>query len=414
MIRKIYAREILDSRGNPAIEVELTTTHTRVTASVPSGASRGKHEAAELRDGGKRFHGMGLKKAVRNINKIIFPKLKGKNPLKQKEIDKLLIRLDGTENKSRLGANAILAVSMAVCKAGAIKAKKPLYRYINQFIKRKMSMPIPYFNIINGGRHAGNRLDIQEYMVAPVRAKSYGEALEIGTEIYQNLREILIRRYGRMAVNVGDEGGFAPLIFEYKTPIELVLKAAKKAGHLNKIKIGVDIAASEFYSRGRYNFMGAKKTPLQMQKIYENLARVYPITSIEDPFEQEAFGDFARLRKVLKKVQIVGDDLLTTNPKRIRKAIDEKSCSCLLLKINQIGTITEAIEAAKLAFKNRWTVMVSHRSGETNESFIADLAVGLGAGQIKAGAPCRGERVAKYNQLLRIEQTGRISYGKFG
>lgn len=413
LIRKIYAREILDSRGNPTVEVELTTTHARVTASVPSGTSRGRHEAAELRDGGKRFHGMGVKKAVRNVNEVIFPKLKGKNPLRQREIDELMISLDGTKDKSRLGANAILAVSMAVCKAGAVEARKPLYGYINQFIKRKMRMPVPYFNVINGGRHAGNGLDIQEYMVAPVGAKSYSEALVIGAEVYQSLRELLTKKYGKAAVNVGDEGGFAPPISDYKTPVEMIVKAAKKAGHLGRIGIGLDIAASEFYKEGRYRFGGAKKTPRQMQKIYEGLAKAYPIISIEDPFEQEAFGDFAGLRKALKKVQIVGDDLLTTNPKRIRKAIDAKSCTCLLLKINQIGTVTEAIEAAKLAFKNRWNVMVSHRSGETNETFIAELAVGLGAGQLKAGAPCRGERLAKYNQLLRIGGN-KVSYGGFG
>lgn len=411
-IRKIFAREILDSRGNPTIEVDITTSNSFARASVPSGASTGIHEAIELRDGGRRYLGLGVKKAVANINRVIAPKLRGKNPKLQEEIDSLMAGMDGTSNKSRIGANAMLAVSIAVCKAAALESNKPLYAYINQVARRKMLLPVPCFNIINGGKHAGNNLDFQEYMLLPLQAKTFSHALQIGSEIYHHLSMILKKRYGRIAVNVGDEGGFAPLLRDYGQPFELILKAAEKAGY-NKIGLGIDVAASEFYRKGRYSFSKSKKTPAQMLKIYQRLAEDYPITSIEDPFEQEAFDDFRALKACLpKRVQIVGDDLLATNPARIKRAAEQKSCSALLLKINQIGTISEAIAAAKLAFENSWNVMVSHRSGETTDDFIADLAVGLGTGQLKAGAPCRGERLAKYNQLLRIEEESGISYNR--
>lgn len=411
VIKKISAREILDSRGNPTVEIDLTTTHHTVRASVPSGASTGTHEALELRDGGKRYGGMGVKKAIANIKKIE-KKIKGKS-LNQVQIDNLMIKFDGTKNKSKLGANAILPVSIAVCKAAAMEAKLPLWKYINKSMTSKPVLPVPCFNIINGGRHAGNKLDFQEYMLLPTKAKTFAEAFRIGSETYHVLKTLLEKEYGKNAINVGDEGGFAPPLSNHKQPIELILKAAEKAGYLNKVKIGLDIAASEFYKNKHYYFEGKTRTSAQMLGIYENLVKTYPIVSIEDPFDQEAFNDFAELKKILKKkIQIVGDDILTTNPERIKIAVKQDSCSALLLKINQIGTLTESFKAAKLAFRNSWNVMVSHRSGETNDSFIADLAVGIRAGQIKAGAPCREERLAKYNQLLRIEEQSSLKYNR--
>ncbi len=412
-IRTLFAREILDSRGNPTVEVDIKTSNCFARASVPSGASIGVHEALELRDAGRRYLGLGVKKALANINNIISAKLRGKNPKFQAELDAMLIKLDGSYNKTKIGANAMLAVSMVVCKAAALESAKPLYSYINQFVRRKMLLPVPCFNIINGGRHAGNNLSFQEYMLLPLKAKTFSQALQIGSEVYHYLGMILKKRYGKIAVNVGDEGGFAPLLSDYKQPFELILKAVEKAGYDGKIGLGLDAAASEFYRKGSYYFNGAKRSADQMLKIYQRLADSYPLVSIEDPFEQEAFADFKELTACLpKRVQVVGDDLLATNPARIEAAAKQKSCSALLLKINQIGTITEAIKAAKLAFDNNWNVMVSHRSGETSEDFIADLAVGLGAGQIKAGAPCRGERLAKYNQLLRIEEETKIKYNR--
>ncbi|MBR9692077.1 phosphopyruvate hydratase [Candidatus Woesearchaeota archaeon] len=406
MIRKIRAREILDSRGNPTVEVEIITDSAFTRAAVPSGASTGKHEAIELRDGGKRYNGKGVLKAVKNVNKRIAPRLEGLDVKDQARIDKIMLKLDGTPNKSKLGANAILGVSMAVCKARALERGMPLNEYIAELAGIKEAViPVPSFNVINGGRHAGNKLDIQEYMILPVDAKNFKEAMQIGAEVYHALKEIIKKKYGVNAVNVGDEGGFAPPLKKVEEPLKLLQSAIKKAGYTSKVMIGIDAAASEFYSKRKYNVEGKKLIGDKLVGVYKKLIKKYPIASIEDPFAQDDFKPWTKLTKSAgKEVQIVGDDLLCTNIKRIEKAIAGKCCNALLLKVNQIGTVSEAIEAAKKAQEKGWGVMVSHRSGETCDDFIADLAVGLNAGQIKSGAPCRGERLAKYNQLLRIEE----------
>ncbi|MBW2980178.1 phosphopyruvate hydratase [Candidatus Woesearchaeota archaeon] len=405
-IRGIKAREVLDSRGNPTVEVDVLTTFGPARAAVPSGASTGVHEALELRDGGKRFGGKGVLKAVNNVNKIIAKKLAGVDCREQKKIDKIMLEFDGTENKSKLGANAILAVSMAACKAGAMLQCIPLYQWVKELSKtKKYVMPVPCMNVINGGVHAGNKLDVQEFMLFPVGAKSFSEALRMGAEVYHALKSTIKKKYGINAVNVGDEGGFAPPVAKIDEPMKLLLDAIGKAGHAGKIKIGIDAAASEFFKNGKYLLEGKKLSPDKLASRYEEVIRKYPLVSIEDPFSEDDFEHFSLLNeKIGKKVQIVGDDLLVTNPKRVEKAIGLKSCNALLLKVNQIGSITEAIAAAKLAQSDGWGVMVSHRSGETEDSFIADLVVGLATGEIKSGAPCRSERLAKYNQLLRIEE----------
>jgi len=405
-IKSIHAREVLDSRGNPTVEAELSTVSGIFRAIVPSGASTGVHEALELRDKDKRFNGKGVQKAVKHVKSTIAKKLKGKESIKQKQIDSLMIELDSTKNKSKLGANAILAVSMAVCKAGAASRKKPLYEHIGKlFGTIKYVLPVPFFNVINGGKHAGNKLDMQEFMIAPVGFKSFKEALRAGTETYHALKGIIKKKYGIDAVNVGDEGGFAPPVDTAEQALNLLVQAIKKAGYTGKIKIAMDCAASEFYSNGHYLLAGKKKTGKQLMTMYEKLVKKYPIISIEDPFDQEDFESYAELtKKIGRRVQIVGDDLLVTNVERIKTALKSNACNALLLKVNQIGTITESLNAARLSLESGWNVMVSHRSGETEDSFIADLVVGLSAGQIKTGAPCRSERLAKYNQLLRIEE----------
>ena len=410
-IKKIFAREILDSRGNPTVEVDLFTGDFKVRASVPSGASTGIHEASELRDNQKRYLGKGVQKAVKNVNKIIAPKLRGKE-LKQGALDNLMIKLDGTKNKRRLGANAILGVSIAICKAKAMEEGIPLYRRIAKLaLNKKPKIPVPFFNVINGGKHAGNDLVLQEFHIVPVKAKSFSEALRIGTETEFVLRDIVKKRYGKLAVNVGNEGGFAPPIKTAEQALDLLVEAIKKAGYNNKVKIAIDAAGSEFFKQGYY-YVPKKMSKAELLNYYLDLIKKYPIISLEDPFSQDDYAPFVHItEKIGKKVQIVGDDLLATNIERIHKALDMKACNALLLKVNQIGTVTEAILAAELALLNKWNVMVSHRSGETNDDFIADLAVGLGVGQIKAGAPRRGERVAKYNRLLRIEEDN-IKYEK--
>lgn len=401
-IKKIKAREILDSRGNPTVECDILTNKGLVRAAVPSGASTGVHEALELRDNSKRYNGKGVLKAVANINKIISKKLIDIDCINQKKIDELMINLDKTENKSKLGANAILAVSKAVCKAGALSKGIPLYKHISNISGNKPKIPTPFMNIINGGRHAQNNISFQEYMVVP-KAKSFAESLQIGTELYHLLKNNIIKKYGKSNANVGDEGGFAPNLKKIKEPLELITGAIDNIGYSGKVKIALDVAASEFYSKKAYFVDAYHLSAKKMIPLYSNLIKEYPIISIEDPFEQESFEDFAIFTRK-SKIQVVGDDLLVTNIKRLQKAIQLKAGNALLLKLNQIGTVTEAIDAANLAFKNNWNVMVSHRSGETEDNFISDLAVGLGCSQIKAGAPCRGERVAKYNQLLRIEE----------
>ena len=410
-IHSIKAREILDSRGNPTVEVDLETNLGIFRASVPSGASRGKYEAVELRDGGKRYHGMGVLKAVNNVNKIITPKLKGKDVTRQKEIDELLIKLDGTENKSKLGANAILAVSMAVCRAGAAAKNLSLYQYIfHQFFqcneeRARYILPRPCFNIINGGAHAGNELDFQEFMIVP-QGKIFSKNLQIASEIYQELKNLIKKKYIDLAINVGDEGGFAPPIKLPQEAIELILEAAKKLNY--EIKIILDVAASKFFKNGKYKMKIGVFTRDGLLRYYEKLIKNYPILGLEDPLAEDDWEGWEKLisnsQFLISKPLVIGDDLTVTNPKRIELAQEKKACNAAIIKINQIGTVTEAIEAANLAKSYGWKIMVSHRSGETCDDFISDLAVGIGADFIKSGAPARGERVAKYNRLLKIEK----------
>ncbi len=410
-IKNIEAREILDSRGNPTIEVGVKTGFGIFKASVPSGASTGKHEAVELRDGGKRYSGKGVLKAIKNIEKIILPELKGKDVRLQKEIDNLMIKIDGTENKSRLGGNSMCAVSLAVCRAAAISSGLELFQYVKKISKNtykisgvKNKMPLPSFNIINGGAHAGNRLDIQEFMIAP-QGKSFSENLRIATEIYHQLKLILSKKYGKQATNLGDEGGFAPPLLMPEQALNLILLAARKLNYQNKIKIILDVAASEFFEKGKYKMQLGVFTKEGLLRYYLKLVSHYPIMAIEDPFAEDDWDSFKEITKKLdKKVLIIGDDLLVTNPKRIKTAIEKKAANAMILKINQIGTVSEAFESVKLARQADWKIMVSHRSGETNDDFIADFAVGIGADFIKTGAPARGERLVKYNRLLKIEE----------
>lgn len=403
IIKRALGREVLDSRGNPTVEVEVWTKNCRARAIVPSGASTGSHEAVELRDKQKRYFGKGVLKAVSNVN------LLGKKLIDRQidinEIDDLLIKHDGTKNKSKYGANAILGISLALTKALSKENNESLYKTFGKLAgNKKFTLPTPFFNIINGGMHAGNELDFQEYMIAP-KAKTFSEKLRIGSEIYHELKDILKKKYGKLAVNVGDEGGFAPPLELIEEPIELILDAAQNLGYKKQIGIALDIAASKLKSENDYVIEGKSHEAFEMIEIYKQLVKNYPIISIEDPFAEDDWDNFYVLTKEIgKKVQIVGDDLLVTNKERIENAIKLKSCNALLLKMNQIGTVTEAIEAAKIAMKNKMKVMVSHRSGETEDISIADLSVGLNTGQIKSGAPCRGERTAKYNQLLRIEE----------
>ena len=415
-LTRIFAREILDSRGNPTVEVDLTTSKGTFRAAVPSGASTGIYEALELRDKDpQRFMGKGVLKAVENINTVIGPALVAMNAdvTKQGDVDATMLAMDGTENKSKLGANAILGVSLAVCKAGAAHKGVPLYRHIADLAGNgsDLILPCPAFNVINGGSHAGNKLAMQEFMIMPTGASSFREAMQIGSEVYHTLKGVIKKRYGQDATNVGDEGGFAPNIQDNREGLELLKDAIEKAGYTGRVQIAMDTAASEFHKDGKYDLdfknpnSDASKwlTGAQLTEMYQSFVAGYPIVSIEDCFDQD---DWEAWSEVTAKtdIQIVGDDLLVTNPKRIRTAIERKACNALLLKVNQIGSVTESIEACKLSQSNGWGVMVSHRSGETEDTFIADLVVGLCTGQIKTGAPCRSERLAKYNQLLRIEE----------
>jgi len=400
-IQKIKAREILDSRGNPTIEVDLITNQGLFRASVPSGVSKGKYEAVEKK----------AKIAVNNVNKIIAPKLKGKVPAKQKEIDNLMIKLDGTKNKSKLGANAILAVSQACCRAGAKSTNLPLYRYISRLSRgrtsTKLSLPAPSVLLIEGGAHAGNELDFQEFMIVP-QIKPFSKNLQIAAEIYQEIKKIIKQKYIDLAINVGDEGGFAPPARVPEEALNLILKAAKNLGYQNKIKIILDVASSQFFTDDKYKMKFGVFTSEGLLRYYSDLIQKYPISGLEDPFSEEDWEGWKKIKSKVKsqksKVLIISDDLLATNPERIKAAFSKKACNAIILKPNQIGTITETIEAGRLAKSYGWKVMVSHRSGETCDDFISDLSVGIGADFIKAGAPARGERVAKYNRLLRIEE----------
>jgi len=400
-IKGIHAREILDSRGNPTIEVEVTTEEGYLGwAAVPSGASTGIYEAVELRDGGTRFHGRGVTKAVAAVEGEIAGRLIGFPVTEQRRIDEEMIRLDGTENKSRLGGNAVLGVSVACAKAAAASMEVKLYEYIDA---EASLLPVPFFNVINGGKHAGNQLDFQEFMVAPTGAKSFREALMMGSEIYQTLKSRLLEGYGKNAINVGDEGGFSPPMESPEEALDAVTAAAEEMGYGGVTKLAMDVAASSFYKDGGYSFMGKTLSRGELIDVYRELVSKYPISSIEDPLEEEDYEGFAEMTRALP-IQIVGDDLFVTNVKRLRKGIELGACNGLLWKVNQIGSLTEAREAATLAMDSGYTVMASHRSGETEDPFVADLSVGIGCGQIKTGAPARGERTAKYNQLLRIEE----------
>lgn len=412
-IDTVKARQILDSRGNPTVEVEVKSGSTVASACAPSGASTGSNEAIELRDGGKEYLGKSVRKAVENVNKLIAPKLKGCNVEEQREIDRLLIELDGTENKSKIGANAIVACSIACARLASLLKGKELYEHLGEvFGFKPRVLPVPAMNVINGGKHAGNNLDIQEHMIMPINAKNFSEGLRYGTEVYHVLKEKILLKYGKSAINVGDEGGYAPPLEETREALDLMVEAIEELGYQKEVKLALDAAASEFFDGERYTIGGKTLSSGELIDFYEDLIETYDIVSMEDPFAEDDWDGFVEFtRKFGNRIQIVGDDLFVTSVKRLKRGIDIGACNALLLKVNQIGTVSEAIDAAKLAFENGYRVMVSHRSGETCDDFIADLAVAINCGQIKTGAPARGERVAKYNRLLKIEEKGEFVYG---
>jgi enolase len=404
----VHGRQVLDSRGNPTVEVDVhLESGARGRAIVPSGASTGTREAVELRDGDpKKYLGKGVEKAVRNVNRVIGPKLVGFDATEQAFIDGMMIELDGTENKKRLGANAILGVSMAVARSAAEGCGLPLYQYLGGVGAR--TLPVPMLNILNGGSHADNNVDIQEFMVMPVGAKSFSEALRMGVETFHHLKKVLKEK--GLNTNVGDEGGFAPLLRSNAEAIEVILEAIGKAGYKpgKEVGIALDSAASEFFEKGRYHFRksdGSKRSPEGMVKYYEGLCRQYPILSIEDGFAENDWKGWKVFTQAMgKKIQIVGDDVFVTNPGILRKGIEEGIANSVLIKLNQIGTVSETIDAVEMAKRAGWTAVVSHRSGETEDSTIADFVVALNVGQIKTGSASRTDRLAKYNQLLRIEE----------
>jgi len=425
LINALKARQIFDSRGNPTVEVDLTTNMGTFRAAVPSGASTGIYEALEMRDKiASEYHGKGVKQAIANVNGPIAGILVAKDLeiANQEAMDKMLLDLDGTANKEKLGANAILGVSLAIAKAAAAHEKLPLFKHLAKLAGNKttkMLLPVPVFNVINGGSHAGNKLAMQEFMLFPHGAASFTDAMKMGSETYHHLKSLTKKKFGQDAVNVGDEGGFAPNILVNSDALDLIVEAIGVAGYTGKIGIAMDVAASEFWKgdlnkydldfknadAGDVNDKERYVSPTELADIYCDFIDKYPICSIEDPFDQDDWEGYVHFtQRVGKDTQVVGDDLLVTNPERIQTGIDKKACNALLLKVNQIGTLTESIQAAKMSLKENWGVMVSHRSGETEDSFIADLVVGLQTGQIKTGAPCRSERLAKYNQLLRIEE----------
>jgi len=417
-ILDVHAREILDSRGNPTVEVEVVVgdeggNQYEGRAAVPSGASTGAFEAVELRDGEDRYLGLGVEKAVDNVNEIIADEIIGMNALDQLAVDQKLIELDGTANKAKLGANAILGVSMAVARAAADALSMPLYQYLGGFNAKQL--PVPMMNILNGGKHADNTVDLQEFMVMPVGAESFREALRMCAEVYHNLKKVLKSK--GLSTAVGDEGGFAPDIATAEDVIELIIEAVKKAGYVpgKDIYIAMDAAATELYDEkdGKYHFPGESKmmgreivrTSEEMVAYYENLVNKFPVISLEDGLSEEDWNGWKLLTEKLgKRIQLVGDDLFVTNTERLQKGIDLGVANSILIKVNQIGTLTETFNAIALANRHNMTAVVSHRSGETEDSTIADIVVAVNAGQIKTGAPARSDRVAKYNQLLRIEE----------
>jgi len=401
-IAEVHARQILDSRGNPTVEVDVRLESGALgRAAVPSGASTGVHEAVELRDGDEAYGGKGVLKAVRNVDGEIADAVRGLDAGAQAEVDRRLIELDGTPNKGRLGANAVLGVSLATAKAAAVEAGVPLFRHLGGADAR--TLPVPMLNVINGGAHAQNSIDLQEFMLVPAGAASFGEALQIGSEVFHALRSLLHER--GFATAVGDEGGFAPDLDSSEQAIDIVLEAAERAGRREQVAIALDPAATEVWRDGRYRFEGRELGPGEMVDFWAGLVEAQPIVSIEDPLAEDEWGGWAELTARLgERVQLVGDDLFVTNPERLQRGIDESVGNAILVKVNQIGTLTETLEAITLAQANGYAAVISHRSGETEDTTIADLAVATGAGQIKTGAPSRSDRVAKYNQLLRIEE----------
>ena len=402
LISRVKGREVLDSRGNPTVEVEVETEGGACgRAIVPSGASTGIYEAVELRDGGSRYHGRGVLKALASVERIS-SKILGLDVREQEAIDRLMIELDGTDNKSSLGGNAILGVSLACARAAAASMGKHLYESVGS--GEEGLLPVPFFNVINGGQHAGNQLDFQEFMVAPLGAGSFREALRIGSELYHALKGQLRSEYGPTAINVGDEGGFSPPMSRPEEALDAIMKAVEEMGYGDVVSLAMDVAASSFYKEGEgYGVAGEVLETGGLIDLYGELVGSYPIISIEDPLQEEDFEGFAEVTRSLP-IQIVGDDLFVTNVSRLKRGLEMGAGNALLWKVNQVGTLTEALEASSMARDNGWGVMASHRSGDTEDAFVADLAVAIGCGQIKAGAPARGERTAKYNRLLRIEE----------
>ncbi len=408
-VRRISARWILDSRGNPTVEVDISTDDGIFVGVVPSGASTGSKEALELRDGGSAFHGRGVSKAIDNIKDVIAPRILGMDCTDQRSVDDALLELDPSPMKDGLGANALLAVSLASARAGAASKGIPLYEHLHPGPHR---MPVPFMNVINGGAHAGNDLDIQEYMLAPTGFDTYSEAVQAGSEVYHALKTMLKETYGKDAINVGDEGGFAPPISQPECPLELVLEAAEEMGYGGKISLAIDAAASEFADGEDYIIAGKRKSSGDMIDLYKELTGTFPLISLEDPFSEDDWDAFISLTAELgSKVRIIGDDIFVSNPRILKEGIERKAANAVLLKVNQIGTVTEALDAVDMAYGSDFGVMVSHRSGETSDDFIGDLAVSIGSGMIKSGAPARGERTSKYNRMLRIEEVGGIPYG---
>ena len=421
VIKSVTAREILDSRGNPTVEVEVKLEDKSIgRAAVPSGASTGAFEAAELRDGGSRYLGKGVETAVKNVVLKIAPAVIGMKADDQRLLDEKMIALDGTKNKSSLGANAILGVSLATARAAAISSNQSLFKYLGGSSAK--TLPVPMMNILNGGAHADTNVDIQEFMIAPIGAHSFKESLRWGAEIYHSLKSVLKKK--GLATSIGDEGGFAPNLESNRAALDLILVAIENAGFKagTQIALAMDVAATEFFEDGKYKFEGKLLTSEQMIAYYSELVSAYPLVSIEDPLDEDDWSGWAKLTAELgEKIQIVGDDLFVTNIERLTKGIESKTANALLVKVNQIGSLTETIDAVNLAHKNNYKSMMSHRSGETEDTTIADLAVALNCGQIKTGAPARSERVAKYNQLLRIEEelgsdaiyAGRLAFPRF-
>jgi enolase len=401
-IADVQGRQILDSRGNPTVEVDVRLESGAVgRAAVPSGASTGVHEAVELRDGGPAYGGKGVARAVANVRGELRDAALGLDAADQAAVDRRLIELDGTENKGRLGANAILGVSLATAKAAAADAGKPLFRHLGG--DDAATLPVPMLNVINGGVHAANSIDLQEFMLVPAGADTFADALRIGAEVYHALKKVLAER--GLATGVGDEGGFAPDLESSEAAIEAILEAAERAGHRDRVAIALDPATSEVLSGGRYRFEGRELASAELPGFWRGIVDRYPVVSIEDGCAEDDWDAWAALTQELgERVQLVGDDLFVTNPERLRQGVERGVANSILVKVNQIGTLTETIEAVRLAHRSGYTVVMSHRSGETEDATIADLAVALGTGQIKTGAPARSDRVAKYNQLLRIEE----------